>query len=334
MKYPHLYVIIGLLIASSAYSAQQSEYDRQRDERLQRAREERKQQQQATEKQQKQSQSTVTEENPQVDQSELLMWKKRYAELLHTYRSQFKGKNIGDDIEINQNNGQVLRGKLAGIGGNAVVIQTTDGTQSISQPSMTTLSRQTFFADEYAKAMALRDVTKERQDWESEKLAKAKATQAEQEEELSKLLPSQRDFISNWKKTGKYKSFQGALQVGSIGTFEDLLQKHHVAQILSENDMLVDAFIMMQETSTRSVPAGSDYRGVVYVSENVTAWAPKRTSVWITGVSTSGLVDGQIISLPQLFMVKETKRYQTAIGSSKTVFVMTPFEIPEVFKSR
>lgn len=46
--------------------------------------------------------------------------------------------------------------------------------------------------------------------------------------------------------------------------------------------------------------------------------------VWVSGVKTSGFVDGRGAPLPYIMKVTKTRQYETAIGGSKTVFEIAP----------
>ncbi len=52
--------------------------------------------------------------------------------------------------------------------------------------------------------------------------------------------------------------------------------------------------------------------------------------VWVSGVSTAGLVDGKKVELPQVFRITGTKTYKTAIGGSNTVFVFSPVDMEKM----
>ena len=157
---------MGLAVAASvAQSAYQSEYDQKRDERFRKAREERmeKQRREADEKN-KQNAQNASEIDHDAERADQAMWKNRYGELARIYHDQFKGKSIGDDVEIQMADGPAMHGKLTGIGSTTVVIQSGADIQSIDCKSMSDVSKQIFFADEYAKARALVAVAKERRD--------------------------------------------------------------------------------------------------------------------------------------------------------------------------
>lgn len=50
----------------------------------------------------------------------------------------------------------------------------------------------------------------------------------------------------------------------------------------------------------------------------------KRQEVWITGLSTEGLVDGVEITRNVIFKITGTKTYPTAMGGSRTLFLLEP----------
>lgn len=49
--------------------------------------------------------------------------------------------------------------------------------------------------------------------------------------------------------------------------------------------------------------------------------------MWVTGVPTTGYVDGKGLELKQMFRVSGTKKYNTALGFAKTVRVLEPFDV-------
>jgi len=93
--------------------------------------------------------------------------------------------------------------------------------------------------------------------------------------------------------------------VGSAG----VLYSMHVVQITAPDEMLAE------------IP-------VAYVHEVAWADRPLHSSrkelVFIKGVPTDRLVDGYEYKTKSVFRITGTKRYSTAIGGSKTVFVLEP----------
>lgn len=51
--------------------------------------------------------------------------------------------------------------------------------------------------------------------------------------------------------------------------------------------------------------------------------------IWVVG-KYSGVIDGQNVTLKSVFRVTGTKQYTTAIGGSKTVFMLEPFDIAPI----
>jgi hypothetical protein len=84
--------------------------------------------------------------------------------------------------------------------------------------------------------------------------------------------------------------------VGDFGRSDKELHPFTVAQIISPTDMLVDA----------------------YDRDDL--------AVWIEGYPTDGKTSGAFVGLPGFWLVKGTKTYDTAIGGSKTVFMLDPVD--------
>jgi hypothetical protein len=59
-------------------------------------------------------------------------------------------------------------------------------------------------------------------------------------------------------------------------------------------------------------------------------------TVWFSGISTAGFTDGSNQRVGQILQVTGTKQYTTAIGGTKTVFVISPFAIqdPDEFAAK
>jgi hypothetical protein len=51
------------------------------------------------------------------------------------------------------------------------------------------------------------------------------------------------------------------------------------------------------------------------------------TLVWLKGFSTSGLADGKAMAIGRAVQVTGSRQYTTAMGASKTVMVVEPFDI-------
>lgn len=51
-----------------------------------------------------------------------------------------------------------------------------------------------------------------------------------------------------------------------------------------------------------------------------------RKFIWISNVSTDGIIDGQYVRLTNVMKVTRTKTYKTALGGSSTVFVVEPVD--------
>jgi len=54
--------------------------------------------------------------------------------------------------------------------------------------------------------------------------------------------------------------------------------------------------------------------------------------IWIKGVSAKGMTDGSFQAIEDLLFVSGTKLYGTAVGGTKTVFVLEPFDVEEAKK--
>lgn len=104
------------------------------------------------------------------------------------------------------------------------------------------------------------------------------------------------------------------LATGQIGTIGGQWWNLRVVQVLEEGAVLAEYEYLARTTKIR----GSGERGMTTIHTG----AEQRTGplVWIEGLSTDNLVDGKKIQPPDLFEVRGTKQYQTAMGSSKTVF--------------
>ncbi len=51
------------------------------------------------------------------------------------------------------------------------------------------------------------------------------------------------------------------------------------------------------------------------------------TLVWLKGFSTTGLADGKTMTIGRFVQVTGTRQYATALGGSKTLMVIEPFDI-------
>lgn len=120
------------------------------------------------------------------------------------------------------------------------------------------------------------------------------------------------------------------LQVGDIGRLTGNLESppdpetnhFRVLQVVDESNMLITSHgnevLSMEDQLLGLVPSAFPY-----VNKSVEA------VVWVTGIRTAGITDGTYTKLGQVFEVSGTKKYETAIGASKTVFVISPFSIQD-----
>jgi hypothetical protein len=56
------------------------------------------------------------------------------------------------------------------------------------------------------------------------------------------------------------------------------------------------------------------------------------TRLWLEGISTEGIADGVAGDLPGVYLITGTKRYETAIGGLKTVFVAKRFAVHQYLR--
>jgi len=111
-----------------------------------------------------------------------------------------------------------------------------------------------------------------------------------------------------------------SLKVGDIGrlagglssTSDQTENRFQVLQVVDENNMLIQ----------------SHDKGVIINGAGMTVWRVRKT-VWVSGVKTDGIVDDAWVAFPQVFEVKKTRRYGTALGGSSTVFELSPFPIQD-----
>lgn len=104
------------------------------------------------------------------------------------------------------------------------------------------------------------------------------------------------------KHEGKAKRIRGPLEIGQIVYF-DGDDKLMIQQIIDERSILAELRIRQLRGNT---------------------WVAIQEPVFITGVSTNGLVDDKVIKFPSdmLFQITDTKTYETVIGGTRTVFAL------------
>lgn len=110
------------------------------------------------------------------------------------------------------------------------------------------------------------------------------------------------------------------LAVGDIGRLAGGLP--------SSDDPRENRFQVLQVVDDDSMLIQSHGKGYTGNAANVAIRRVQKTA-WVSGVSTAGITDDEYIPLSQVFEVKGTKRYQTALGGSSTVFELRPFAIQD-----
>jgi hypothetical protein len=111
-----------------------------------------------------------------------------------------------------------------------------------------------------------------------------------QRDGISQQIISDRHLIARGERLKGHYLPQLKQEIGSTGMIAGTLQ---VFQIIDGNDVIISA--------------GEDLL------------------FWVKGLDTSKLVDGQAVEMHRALRVSGTKRYDTAGGSSKTVFLLEPF---------
>jgi hypothetical protein len=118
------------------------------------------------------------------------------------------------------------------------------------------------------------------------------------------------------------------LKVGMVGVSRN--GEIHVIQVVGTKDMRANIstekpkFLGFGPPGQGGVTA--DYMGAT-VGAPVFSNTEKESSwieVWITGISTQGLIDGTEITRKDVFKITGTKTYRTAVGGTATIFVMEP----------
>jgi len=115
-------------------------------------------------------------------------------------------------------------------------------------------------------------------------------------------------------------------EIGMIGRLEEL----EVKQIVGPTDSIVERKWYTTSSRIRSIN-GRFEAGSVYQSQRTeknSCW------FWITGVKTSEIADGSTFTPTQVFQVTKTKTYDTAIGGTKTLFVLEPVDVFQYLKKK
>jgi hypothetical protein len=82
---------------------------------------------------------------------------------------------------------------------------------------------------------------------------------------------------------------------------------------------------LKQEIGSTGMIAGTLQVFQIIDGDDVIISAGEDSLFWVKGMDTSKLVDGQAVELQRALRISGTKRYVTAGGSSKTVFLLEPF---------
>jgi hypothetical protein len=125
-------------------------------------------------------------------------------------------------------------------------------------------------------------------------VATAARTAAEAEAAAFAAAKEQEDIARDREK--KVKQAMSPLDDFKVGTI-GILPPLTIRQIVSQGDMIVH--VDLQDDSN--------------------------ISLWIGGINTTGMVDGQPLKIERPMKITETKTYKTAIGGSRTVFVAEPY---------
>ena len=126
------------------------------------------------------------------------------------------------------------------------------------------------------------------------------------------------------------------LELGKVGTLFDpfvvqVVDKENV--ILSIGTVWIEAFAPADNLSPTDKWRWQHERDIQSTdspwktrNSKKVLTATQRANVWVTGIDTTGMVDGQSVKLPEQFRVTGTKKYTTADGSYRTVFLLQPAE--------
>lgn len=146
----------------------------------------------------------------------------------------------------------------------------------------------------------------------------AKATLARDEPRL-KILKQQVLKERREKLRPTYVLSIGVNKLGQIGVLRATDQVV-VSQVVDDNTMLITII--------------KDKRGFSIAPNRTTTVIGNKikTTAWVKGIKTAGMVDGQRFQSQQLFQVTGTKQYETTVGRTRTVFVVEPFNITPYLK--
>jgi len=148
-------------------------------------------------------------------------------------------------------------------------------------------------------------------------VASLKKQLADQEKENRRLLmlckkagvKTNANQANNDKQNVIAPTFEPPLRIGQIAYLGGL-NIITIEQIIDSNNMIAH-FVL--ETDLRGVPSGRILR------------PGYGKDVWITGIDTSGLVDGIGWKTEKPLKVTDTKQYDTTDGGTETLFVLEPY---------
>ena len=109
------------------------------------------------------------------------------------------------------------------------------------------------------------------------------------------------------------KNFGSRIEVGQIGKFDP---SPLIVQVLNDKEMLVEITVNMARRSHRIGPH----------STQISYERIPGDTVWIRGFPTRGFVDGRRQEIEGIFRVTGTDSYTTVVGSSRTLYTLSPVE--------
>jgi len=115
-----------------------------------------------------------------------------------------------------------------------------------------------------------------------------------------------------------------AIEVGSIGKCFG----YQVQQVVKD-DMIVILQVQVRERPLVDTGNPVANQRFAYTSYTHLVIKPLDNPVWLTGISTVGMVDDHFVKDEPVLEVIGTKQYPTAIGGVKTVFLVRPFNIED-----
>ena len=106
-----------------------------------------------------------------------------------------------------------------------------------------------------------------------------------------------------------------SLRVGQIGRFDMRALTVKAAQVLAPDQM----HVVPERTATRINFIGLEARQSFFTEVG--------DRILVKGVSTAGITDGRSVNPGNVFEVTGTESYRTVVGSTKTIFVVEPFDM-------